>query len=61
VVPAKSPKDLAEAMLGLMRAAPEDRRSLGVAARARILDSFNMDSKADEWEARYLSILGRTS
>ena len=61
VVPAKSPIDLAEAMMGLMRAAPGDRRSLGAAARARILENFNMDSKADEWETLYLSILGRTS
>jgi len=61
LVPSRDSEDLAEAMVGLMNAAPEYRRTLGIAARARILESFSMDSKADEWEALYLTILGRTS
>jgi glycosyltransferase involved in cell wall biosynthesis len=57
LVPAKDPEALADAMLEQMRRAPEDRRTLGHAARARIESSFSMDSKADEWEALYRSIL----
>jgi glycosyltransferase involved in cell wall biosynthesis len=57
LVPAKDPEALADAMLEQMRRAPEDRRTLGHAARACIESSFSMDSKADEWEALYRSIL----
>lgn len=57
IVPAKSPDALAQAMLTLMQTPPEIRRSLGSAARARILSSFSMDAKAGEWEALYQAVL----
>jgi len=44
-------------MLTLMQTPPEIRRSLGSAARARILSSFSMDAKAGEWEALYRDVL----
>lgn len=57
LVPPKDPQALAGAMLARMRTAPEDRRTLGQAARVRIESSFSMNSKADEWEALYLRLL----
>jgi glycosyltransferase involved in cell wall biosynthesis len=59
IVPAKSPDALAQAMLALMRSTPEARRSLGRAARERILKNFSMDAKADEWEALYRTLLAQ--
>ena len=60
LVPAKSPEGLAQAMLGMMRSTPEDRRSLGRAARERITANFNIDAKASEWEAMYRAVVERT-
>jgi glycosyltransferase involved in cell wall biosynthesis len=53
LVPPKDPGALATAMLKLMYASQEDRATLGRAARARIQHYFNLDDKADEWEALY--------
>jgi len=57
IVPAKSPEGLAEAMLKMMRRTDKERRSLGQAARERIVDHFSMDAKANEWEALYRAVL----
>jgi glycosyltransferase involved in cell wall biosynthesis len=57
VVPAKDSDALAKAMLEQMQSTPEDRRALGLAARARIQGHFSMDAKADAWEALYRAIL----
>jgi glycosyltransferase involved in cell wall biosynthesis len=57
LVPAKSPDGLAEAMLEMMRKTNDERRKLGLTARARISDCFSMDAKADEWEALYKKVL----
>lgn len=56
IVPPKDSEALAGAMLELMRTAPEDRRALGLSARARMQHSFSMDAKADEWEALYRTV-----
>jgi glycosyltransferase involved in cell wall biosynthesis len=58
IVPAKDSGALAEAMLAMMRRPAEARAEMGRAARERILNSFGMDAKADEWEALYLSVIG---
>ena len=57
IVPSKSPKELAEAMLELMGRIGEDRQALGRAARERITSHFSMDAKADEWETLYRAVL----
>jgi len=49
---------LAAAMLGVMQMAQEDREAMGRAARKRIQTSFDMDAKADEWEALYRTLTG---
>jgi glycosyltransferase involved in cell wall biosynthesis len=49
----KDPVALADAMLGMMRSAPERRIELGRLARLRICEQFSMDAKADEWETLY--------
>jgi glycosyltransferase involved in cell wall biosynthesis len=56
IVPAGTPEALAQAMLALMQATPETRRSLGRAARERIQSKFSLDAKTDEWEALYRTI-----
>ena len=53
LVPAKSPEDLAKAMLEMMRKTTDERRTLGLEARERIAAQFSIDAKADEWEALY--------
>ena len=58
-VPFKNPDALVEAMLNLMQRPPQDRQTLGLAARARIQSNFSMDAKADEWETLYGTILER--
>ncbi len=57
IVPSRDPTKLAEAMLDLMRRPLQDRQALGRAARERIATSFDMDAKADEWEALYRAVL----
>jgi glycosyltransferase involved in cell wall biosynthesis len=57
IVPSKAPDTLAEAMLELMQRTPEDRHTQGLAERQRICRNFNMDTKADEWEALYRTLL----
>jgi glycosyltransferase involved in cell wall biosynthesis len=57
VVPPGDSEALAGAMLNIMQRPPEDRHTLGRAARERIQSSFSMDTRADEWEALYRTIL----
>jgi glycosyltransferase involved in cell wall biosynthesis len=57
VVPSKVPDALAVAMLDLMQRTPEDRHEQGCEERRRICRSFNMDTKADEWETLYRTVL----
>jgi glycosyltransferase involved in cell wall biosynthesis len=57
VVPSRAPEALAAAMLDLMDKTPEDRHRQGLTERRRICQSFDMDTKADEWEALYRAVL----
>ncbi len=57
LVPSQHPAALAAAMLALMRMPAELRRSQGRTARQRIASAFNMDARADEWEAFYRSLV----
>jgi glycosyltransferase involved in cell wall biosynthesis len=59
IVPPGDPQALAQAMLGGMEKSEEDRKVIGRAARARIQANFNIDAKADEWEALYRTLLRR--
>jgi glycosyltransferase involved in cell wall biosynthesis len=53
IVPPRDPQALAQSMLGGMERSEEDRQDMGRAARARIEANFNIEEKADEWEALY--------
>ncbi|MGD0731633.1 MAG: glycosyltransferase [Terracidiphilus sp.] len=57
MVPSRAPDALADAMLQMMGRSPEDRHALGLAERQRICESFNMETKANEWEALYRTVL----
>ncbi len=59
LVPAKDSDALAAAMLAVMLSSPVSRQTMGRAARARIVESFSMDSKVDAWESMYSSLLGQ--
>jgi glycosyltransferase involved in cell wall biosynthesis len=59
LVPARDPPALSQAMLAIMKTSCDDRRALGRSARLRIVNSFSMDAKADEWEALYRSVVLR--
>jgi glycosyltransferase involved in cell wall biosynthesis len=58
IVPAKDSTALGEAMLVMMRRPAAARADLGRMARERIVRSFSMDRKAEEWEALYRSLVG---
>jgi len=60
IVPAKNSEALAASMLALMRQTIEDRRRTGHASRSRIENEFSIDSRADDWEALYRTLTGRT-
>jgi glycosyltransferase involved in cell wall biosynthesis len=57
IVPSRAPDALAAAMLDMMQRTPEYRHTLGLAERRRICLKFNMETKADEWEALYRTVL----
>jgi len=61
LVPPRSSGDLAAAMRTVMQWASGDRAHMGQSARKRILQSFNIDSRIDEWEFLYNSVLNRTN
>lgn len=58
LVPSGNPDALAQAMLDLMRTAPEARQELGRAARERIVARFSMDAMTREWETLYGGFVG---
>ena len=58
LVPSKNPEALADAMLRIMQMPEADRAAMGKAARARIIQHFDINAKADEWESLYTRILG---
>lgn len=53
VVPPRNPNALARAMLSVLNTPEEARAFLGRAARQRIVEKFNIDVKAGEWERAY--------
>lgn len=57
LVPPKAPRELADAMLRIMQLPEPQRREMGKSARERILRDFNINVKADEWEALYWRVL----
>ena len=60
IVPAKAPEALAQAMLALMRETPQARNIMGRAARERIDGEFTIDTRAEEWESLYRTMLLRS-
>jgi glycosyltransferase involved in cell wall biosynthesis len=57
-VPPRNPNALARAMLSILNTPETARGFLGRSARQRIVDHFNIDRKADEWEALYRDVAG---
>jgi glycosyltransferase involved in cell wall biosynthesis len=57
IVPLKNADALANAMLSLMQKPAEVRQALGQAARSRISSQFNIETRADKWEALYQAIV----
>ena len=57
-VPPRNPNALARAMLSVMNTPAEARRFLGQSARQRVVEHFNIERKADEWEELYGEIAG---
>ena len=57
MVPSKSPQAIAGAMLQIMQMPQGERRAMGAAARRRMIQHFDINAKADEWEALYGRIL----
>jgi len=56
LAPAGDAKALADAMLALMRKSTEDRLEIGRAARNRIQDKFNIETRVGDWEKLYGSL-----
>ena len=59
VVEPGDPAALRSALAGLL-ADPERRRSMGEAARSRVVARHALDARADEWRALYEELLPRT-
>jgi len=57
LVSAHDPAALARAMLAVMRADSAARKLFGLAARARIVQNFSIDARADAWETLYIGII----
>jgi glycosyltransferase involved in cell wall biosynthesis len=57
LVPPKDSAALADAMLRVMRMREDDRQAMGYAARERVRQHFDMNAKADEFEALYSRLL----
>jgi glycosyltransferase involved in cell wall biosynthesis len=60
-VPPRDPEALARAMLSIVNTPETARRFLGRSARQRIIDHFNMERKACEWEGLYSDVAGTIS
>ena len=58
VVPPKDSAALEDAMLRVMRMPEDQRNALGKAARERIRQRFDINAKAQEWDALYSHVLG---
>ncbi|HKF49591.1 MAG TPA: glycosyltransferase [Terracidiphilus sp.] len=56
LVPARHSEMLAGAMLDTMRSPAEAREALGRAARSRMVEQFDFESKAGEWERVYMRV-----
>jgi glycosyltransferase involved in cell wall biosynthesis len=61
VVPPRDPDALATAMLSILNTPAEAREFLGCSARRRVIDNFNIEAKADLWEALYRDIVAANS
>jgi glycosyltransferase involved in cell wall biosynthesis len=61
LVPPRNPGALAHAMLCTMRMSHSERCQVGKASRRRIVDHFNVNQKADQWESLYARILNDDS
>jgi glycosyltransferase involved in cell wall biosynthesis len=59
LVPARNSEALADALLELMRKPEADRLAIGRAARNRIQDNFNIESRIEEWENLYRALISR--
>lgn len=59
VVPVRDPASLAQAMVSLARAGPDRRRSLGTAARQRIVGHFSLEAVTDRYRSYYERISSR--
>ena len=58
IVPPRDPAALAGAMLAVMAQLHEDQGMQARAARRRIAENFDIDSRAGEWESLYRRLLG---
>jgi glycosyltransferase involved in cell wall biosynthesis len=59
VVPPRDPAALANAWLKLLELSSENRRKLGLAARARVQSQFNVTTIAARYEEVYHSVVDR--
>jgi len=57
IVSSRNSAALAQAMLRIIRTPENERTEIGKAARRRIVQKFDMDAKADEWESLYTRLL----
>ncbi len=59
VVPVRDPEALAAGILALTNAGAELRRSMGEAARARVVEKFSLAAAASEYEKTYREVASR--
>lgn len=59
LAPARSPDELADAMLRLMRMPSSRRDAFGTAGRQLVLERYSLSAVLDRWEELYTSLLAR--
>lgn len=59
LTPPRNPEKLAQAMMKVMGLSGEERSTLGAAARRRVTEEFNMETRGQAWERLYAEAVAR--
>jgi glycosyltransferase involved in cell wall biosynthesis len=61
VIPPRDPQRMADAWNDLLALTPEARRNMGMAARRRVCELFDLDAVTRRYESLYRSLVTRQS
>lgn len=61
LAPPGNPAVLAQTMAAVMRAAPQERRTMGQMARQHVTEQFSLEAVLDKWEALYCQLVSTSN